>query len=173
MNLKEYTTPKRGWMLQVWGGFWNDGVGYELTDIESGTCLWFNSWTERSNAELYLNKLADKTGGCIAMRGEDPSNPNVDKYIVAHLVFVYEGNSYTVTYDAGWGRADEDILYYLTDGNMGCDCNRADMIREHYPEFEKDDSCGCNIVLVEMMLYKTKPDGSVVVKHINLEENEE
>lgn len=68
MNLKEYTTPKRGWMLQVWGGFWNDGVGYELTSIENGTCMWFNSWTERSNAELYLNKLADKTGG---KKGDD------------------------------------------------------------------------------------------------------
>ena len=50
------------------------------------------------------------------------------------------GEVRSIPYDSDWKEGDEgDSLYFWTEGNFGCDCNRSDI---WYGDLEHDVDCG-------------------------------
>ena len=117
----------------------------KLFGITEGA-YWFETEEQRS---AFLNKVTPyhKLGlGVIYREGT-----TVRLKTVALMKFEFEGKTYQVERDFGYGFSEETARFQLELGNPSCDCLRSRLIQEHFPEFVWM-TCGETINMVTLQI---------------------
>jgi hypothetical protein len=117
----------------------------KLFGITEGA-YWFETEEERS---AFLQKVTPyhKLGlGVIYREGT-----TVRLKTVALMEFEYEGKTYHVERDFGYGFSEETARFQLELGNPSCDCIRSRLIQEYFPEFAWI-TCGETINMVALRI---------------------
>ena len=144
MDLKNYTTPKPGFLLHVWGGFWNQDLGYQLLGTNSHY-FWFDTKEEREAAHAYIKSLAaqqDDSHQVVVF--DKKEGPEIAYRTVAKMELeIPGGKRYPFTYDFGYGYPDSFAKFmFIEGGNYSCDCNISLFLSREYPD-ENIELHGC------------------------------
>lgn len=117
---------------------------------DSALHWWFTSKEARDKVAQAAREFPD----VLVIDKIDP--PESMRKAIATYKLMYRGKGYAMRYDGSWGYGADNLAYYLTDGNLGCDCNRLTMIDEQHgtafcDEYENSDPCcGDEIELVDL-----------------------
>jgi hypothetical protein len=71
---------------------------------------------------------------------------------VAVITLAYKGHVYRFPYDFGLEYPSDSARFMWTDGNYGCDCNRADFIRDYCDPDFPELPCGDEIKLLDLQV---------------------
>ena len=64
--------------------------------------------------------------------------------------FKYEDKEFVLHYDLGYEYEEDDAIFYFTEGNFSCDCNRSIAIRREYGDDAITELiCGVEIELID------------------------
>lgn len=127
------------YMVQTWGGFYNDEhkavhklePGYYWFSTEEARADFINERTRISvelNAHVFVTVLYE--GRHTRMR------------TVARMDLVLDGKTYPLAYDFGYAFEEDAAEYIFNEGNYSCDCNLRSFIRKRHPEVPASDACG-------------------------------
>jgi hypothetical protein len=143
MDLKNYTTPKPGFLLHVWGGFWNDGLGERLLGTNS-PYFWFDTKEERAEAKAYIGGLAaqQKDAQKMVVYAEDEGPEILYRTVAKMELEIPGGKRYPYTWDFGYGFSDATAEFMFEEGNYSCDCNKSLFLSREYPN-ENIELHGC------------------------------
>lgn len=126
MKQKEY-------MVHIWGGAWNSDANPSIEKdlgIKSG-CHYFDTEEEKNEfLKLLDNPIYSKQG----MARDIKYGVMTHKRTIFVGTFKYKDKEYVLHYDFGYEYPEDSAIFYFTDGNFGCDCNRSLAIRWEYGE---------------------------------------
>lgn len=140
---------KEEYMVQIWGGAWNKDANPSIEKdlgIKEGT-YYFDTEEEKDEFLKPLNNpIYSKQG--IAK--------NIKYGVMTHKrtifvgTFEYKKKKFILHYDLGYEYPVDSAVFYFTDGNFGCDCNRSLAIRWEYGEDAIPElNCGCEIKMTK------------------------
>ena len=141
---------KEEYMVHIWGGAWNKDANPSIEKdlgIKSGH-YYFDTEEEKNEfCKLLDNPIYSKQG----LAKDIKYGIMTHKRTVFVAALKYKDKEFVLHYDLGYEYPEDSAIFYFTEGNFGCDCNRSLAIRWEYgedaiPELE----CGDEI---EMLSY--------------------
>lgn len=139
---------KYEYMLQTWGGFYNDE--YREKHGYTGGYFWFDTAEERQRYISELREAEDKFGARILVI-DIKEGSDLRQRTVAKMTFSYMGREYQHEEDFGFAFPEENARYMFNEGNYSCDCNRSLRIQERYADFP-ELGCGNGIVMSDFRI---------------------
>ena len=142
-------TKQKEWMIHVWGGAWNHDANPSIEKdygIKEGY-HYFNTEEEKNKFLEIINKQEYSDQGLM----RDIKNGYMShKRTIFVGTFKYEDKEFVLHYDLGYEYEDESAIFYFTEGNFSCDCNRSLAIRWEYGDDAIPElGCGEDIELVD------------------------
>lgn len=140
---------QKEWMVHVWGGAWNEDANPSIEKdygIKEGY-HYFKTEEEKNKFIDIINKPEYSKQGLV----RDIKYGNMShKRTVFIGTFKYGDKEFVIHYDLGYEYLEENAIFYFTEGNFSCDCNRSLAIRWEYgddaiPELR----CGHDIKLTD------------------------
>lgn len=122
---------KEEYMIHIWGGAWNKDANPSIEKdlgIKEGT-YYFNTEVEKDEFLKPLNNpIYSKQGIAIDVK----YGVMTHKRTIFVGTFKYKEKEYILHYDLGYEYPEDSAIFYFTEGNFGCDCNRSLAIRWEY-----------------------------------------
>ena len=142
-------TKQKEWMIHVWGGAWNYDANPSIEKdygIKEGY-HYFNTEEEKDKFLEIINKPEYSDQG---LARDIKYGYMSHKRTIFVGIFKYKDKEFVLHYDLGYEYEEESAIFYFTEGNFSCDCNRSLAIRWEYgddaiPELE----CGEEIELTD------------------------
>jgi hypothetical protein len=135
--------------LNVWGGYFNDGVERPAEHRE-GT-YFFEAEAERDAWKKELREAASASGQSVVtspFEGERARERTVASFTLEVGRPGCFPVSYPMEYDFGYGYDAAEAHYMWEEGNYSCDCNRALFLERLYGEIPGlPDGCGDTILM--------------------------
>ena len=122
---------QKEWMVHVWGGAWNEDANPSIEKdygIKKGY-HYFKTEEEKNKFIDIINKPEySKQGLARDIKYGHMSH----KRTVFVGTLRYGDKEFVIHYDLGYEYSEENAIFYFTEGNFSCDCNRSLAIRWEY-----------------------------------------
>lgn len=140
---------KKEYMVHIWGGAWNKDADPSIEKdlgIKPGYYYFDNDY-EKDEFIMKLNNPNYKHQGIMI---NENHGYMTHKRTIFVGTFKYKDKEFIIHYNLGYDYSEDDAIFYFTQGNFGCDCNRSLAIRWEYGEDSMPElGCGCEIELLD------------------------
>jgi len=146
---------KYEYMLNVWGGFFNDEFSKKHGKKEG--YYFFDTMEELT---IYLNEL--KSIKCNGVLMSNIEEGTLVRYkTIAKMKMKYNDKIYDYEYDFGYAYPIHSAYYMFEDGNYSCDCNKSMFLIEKYGDEISELGCGDDIELIDLEVIQIKQQTEV------------
>lgn len=126
-------SKKEEWMVHIWGGAWNHDANPSIEKdlgIKEGY-YYFNTEEEKNKfIQLIRQDKYEKQG----LATDCKHGIMTHKRTIFVATLKYKDKTFVIHYDLGYEYPEDSAIFYFTEGNFGCDCNRSLAIRWEYGE---------------------------------------
>lgn len=124
---------KEEWMVHIWGGAWNHDANPSIEKdlgIKKGY-YYFDTEEEKNKfIQLIRQDKYEKQG----LATECKYGIMTHKRTIFVATLKYKDKTFVIHYDLGYEYPKDSAIFYFTEGNFGCDCNRSLAIKWEYGE---------------------------------------
>lgn len=126
-------SKKEEWMVHIWGGAWNHDANPSIEKdlgIKDGY-YYFDAEEEKNRfIQLIRQDKYEKQG----LATDCKHGIMTHKRTIFVATLKYKDKAFVIHYDLGYEYPEDSAIFYFTEGNFGCDCNRSLAIRWEYGE---------------------------------------
>lgn len=121
------------WIVHIWGGAWNYDADPSIEKdlgIKEGY-YYFDTEKEKNKFIQLIRQDKYEKQGLVT---DCKHGIMTHKRTIFVATLKYKDKTFIIHYDLGYEYPKDSTIFYFTEGNFGCDCNRSLAIRWEYGE---------------------------------------